>query len=457
MNIYSILFAVLIVIYSVLITFIDGAVAIDEPNLILLGWIGLFQFFLTIYSWLKCGNGLFSIYTVFSVSLFLFSYGQCLIYPFGIDLLDFSLIGYLEISERDIYVGQLYTLLFLAAFHFGALLFSHKFRITGISYQEDCNYGKIQMVGWFFFLISAYPYFSDLIQSLLLSIAYGYSALYGGDPTVGLDTLPSQIGQLLIPSVICLFIGYKNNHLMRNVCLSILLMISILLILSGGRSMGVILLAQIVVMYNYCIKPISKKGVVLLLISAIGLLSVLSAIEETRNDYNRSLSDIKIEQSYEGVVNTVAEMGLSMSCLIKTQELVPESENYRYGKTYLYSFTTIIPNLGFWKYHPAKKEANMSEWLTEKMGLSYGTGFSTCAEAYINFGFWGWLMMMLLGYVLAGLSSIMEKAVKANNCPMIIFSLIMLVFILKLPRNNFIGIVRPFFYYALPLYYLCKK
>ena len=456
MKLYSLLFTALIVIYSVVITLLDEAFVVDKSNLVLLGWIGLFQFFLTIYSWLKCGNGLYSPYTVFSICLFLFSYGQCLVYPLGIDLLDPSLIGHLGIAMSDVYVGQLYTLLFLAAFHLGALLFSRKFRNTRKTYQEDCNYGRIQKVGWFFFLISAYPYFSDLIQSMLLSMRFGYGAMYGGDPTVGLDTLSSQIGQLFIPSVICLFIGYKENHFMRNVFLSFLLFIVLLLFATGGRSMGVILLAQIVVMFNYIIKPISKKGTVILLISVIGLMSVLSAIKEIRTEANRSISDIKVEHSYKGAVNTIAEMGLSMSCLIKTQEFVPASENYRYGKTYLYSFTTIIPNLGFWEYHPAKKEANMSEWLTGKLGTTFGTGFSMCAEAYINFGYWGWLMMMLLGYAIASLSLTMEKAVKTNNCPLIVLSLIMLVFALRLPRNNFVGIVRPFFFYALPIFFLCK-
>lgn len=48
--------------------------------------------------------------------------------------------------------------------------------------------------------------------------------------------------------------------------------------------------------------------------------------------------------------SAISEMGGSMYPMITTMEIVPEREEFRYGSSYLYSATSIIPNLGFGIY-----------------------------------------------------------------------------------------------------------
>lgn len=146
-----------------------------------------------------------------------------------------------------------------------------------------------------------------------------------------------------------------------------------------------------------------------------------------------------------------------MFCLIKTRNLVPEKQDYRYGKSYLYAFTSIIPNLGFWDIHPAKKEANLSDWLTDSLGLDYGTGFSMCAEAFANFGYLGFIAFFFWGWFMASILGKIEWSVQTRNYAQMAFLLILFWFFLTLPRNNFINLIRPIFFVAGPIYLYCTK
>ena len=158
-----------------------------------------------------------------------------------------------------------------------------------------------------------------------------------------------------------------------------------------------------------------------------------------------------------GAVDAVAEMGGTMFCLIKTMNLVPDYQDYRYGKSYVYAFTSLIPNFGFWEIHPAKKESNLSEWLTNSLGLNYGTGFSMCAEAYANFGYLCFIVFFLWGWFIEGLFGRIETSIIRKDYALLAFLLILFWFFLTLPRNNFINLVRPLFFIAGPIYLYCGK
>ena len=101
---------------------------------------------------------------------------------------------------------------------------------------------------------------------------------------------------------------------------------------------------------------------------------------------------------------------------------------FRYGESYLYSLTTIIPNLGFWDAHPGAIKAHLGNWLQDVLGLDYGPGFSMAAEAYINFGWFGILFMMLLGCFYGWLFSLISRKEEPEQYNPIVFFLYFLFF-----------------------------
>lgn len=429
-----------------------------------MGRWGVVLFVLCAYTWYKSGNELVSPYFFFFIVLFVFSYGQSLLYAFDLISEKRDLIGQRGVTISQIYEAQKATLNMLTSFYLGAFVMANfKFKryeniavynseYDELTYQNGIS--ALKRIGLYLFAISFIPYMVELIQNMVLSIKYGYGSLYGGNVKIGFANTLSFISAYFIPSIICLFIGYQENDKIRKMIYGLCGIIIMIILLTGGRSRGVILASLLVILQHIIIKRISKKQFLLLGIVALFSLTLLSTIANLRTTSNRSIEEyIKSESNNSnGMVDAVAEMGWSMFPLIKTQTFVPEYEGYRYGKTYFYAFTTIIPNIGFWEIHPAKKESNLGEWLTKKLNYTFGTGFSMCAEAYINWGKFAPFMMLLLGM----LFQYLLREVDNRNLPLLIFSLIMFWFCLTIPRNSFINTVRSFAYYALPIYYYVK-
>ncbi len=429
-----------------------------HADLTLQGIIGLCQLCISIISWHKRTNNIVSPYVIFLIVLYTFSLGQALMYPIGI-ITEYDLSRYLDITTRELYKAQHYTLYMLSCFHIGALLTKNE---PANIQQGEKNLNqnenqRIKHVGWILFCISIIPYYNELISNMILSISQGYSSIYGHDVKIGVNNIWGLIGELFIPSIVCLFIAYKNNKTII-IALSCIIATNILAILiTGGRTNAVILIALYILLFHYNIRTINKKELILIIAGGVCLLSILSNIRISRDDlYSRALESSP-QISTNSAADAVGEMGSSIFCLVKTMEYVPDHEEYRYGRSYLFAFTTLIPNLGFWEIHPARKEANLGDWLTNLLSLNYGTGFSMCAEAYINFGKACWLFMLVFGYVMAKLLGMADMAILRDNAPLFIFSIIIFWFCLSLPRNSFIILVRPIFFYALPIYYLCHN
>lgn len=448
---------ILLILISIVYAIIGNT--IDQPtmhSLGMMGWFGIIQLIYCVISWIKRGNQLISPYVIFLLSLYVFSFGQSFLWALGLDS-DRTLVGFYGITISEIFDAQVLTLIMLASFHIGASFWMTKRNTNVNSFDISKNYTpQLKQIGWFFFIISAIPYASETIHDMVLSMTKGYGAVFGKGK-VGLDNLTGFISDYFIPSVICLFIVYKNSKVFRKFFLGILLLNVTAILITGGRSNAVILLSLLIIMYHYLIKQFTRKWILVGGIGALLLLQVLAYIANIRTEEGRNIGfdGIKIESN--AAVDAIAEMGGTMFCQIKTMELVPSKESYRYGKSYLYSFTTLIPNLGFWEIHPAKKESNLGDWLTDSLGLGYGTGFSMCAEAYANFGYYGFIIFFFWGWFLANVFGKIEISAKTQNYALMAFLLILYWYFLKLPRNNFINLVRPLFFVAGPIYLYCTK
>ncbi len=448
-----------LVLLIVIVVFYSQIVSHPEYNdLRVMGILGFIQLLFSIWSWKYLGKELINPYLFFLVALYTFSFGQSLLYVFNIVSERRDLIGFQGITFKEIFDSQVLTLVMLSCFHIGAILSVSRLEESTYSSLSIDYTKRIRRVGWVLFIVSIIPYFSRIIQDMIFSMMYGYGALYERVEEVGISQIDKYIGDYFVPSLICLFVGYRLNPKMRYFIFGLCLFNIVAILLTGGRTYAVILFALLILLYHYGVKRISLKGGIVLVVFSVLFLTLLTAISHSRSESKRSVKvyfqkDSGIEN---GVTETIAEMGSSMFCLIKTKEIVPSREDYRYGRSYFYSFMSLIPNLGFWDMHPARLEANLGNWLTNKLGLSYGTGYSMCAEAYINFGIGGSVAMLILGFLLGKIFKTDSRLFKENPA-LLIFSLILFWFCLKMTRNSFIGFVRAFFYYALPIYYVITR
>lgn len=423
-------------------------------TLAVMGWLGIFQLSFSIITWMKRGNQFLSPYVLFLFALYMFSYGQSFLWALGLESAR-TLIGFQGITIHQIFTAQIWTIIMLAFFQIGASYYvdKHSYTYDTVLVPKDTT-NKLKEIGWFLFVISVIPYASETIRNMIISMTNGYGAIYGVGK-IGFDNLAGVIADYFIPSIICLFVAYRNNSEMRNVLLLIIGLNILAILITGGRSNAVILIALFLIMYNYLVRRFTRRWLIVGVVGGYFLLTLLAVVANVRTNAGRDFSFSEIKLENKDAVNAVAEMGGTMFCLIKSQDIVPSRENYRYGKSYLYSFTTLIPNLGFWPIHPAKKESNLGEWLTAKLGLGYGTGFSMCAEAYVNFGYLCFFAFFFWGFFLAKIFGKIEISVKTKDYAFLAFLLILFWFSLKLPRNSFINLVRPMFFIAGPIYLYC--
>lgn len=449
---------IILLIISLISLFVGWGTSLPTlQSLSLMGWICLLQFLYSIISWVKKGNQLLSPYIIFLITLYIFSTGQSFLWALGLES-NRTLIGFYGVTIAEIFKAQIFTQIMLAFFQIGASTYMVKISMIRIPKEKiDIDSTKLKKVGWILFIVSVIPYFQTMITRLLLSLSQGYGALFEGEEKVGFENIGGFISDYYIPSIICLFIAYRRNVYMRSFITFVLIINIIAILITGGRSNAVILIALLLIMYNYLVSKFKRKTFLFGILGAFFLLQILAYVGSSRSELGRSTNFNEVKFEDNAAVDAIAEMGSTMFCLIKTQNLVPDKFDYKYGKSYAYSFTTLIPNIGLWKIHPAKKESNLSNWLTETLGLSFGTGFSMCAEAYINFGYFCFVVFFIWGYFLANIFGKIEISAKTGDWAALAFLLILFWFFLKLPRNNFINLVRPIFFVAGPIYLYCNN
>lgn len=199
---------------------------------------------------------------------------------------------------------------------------------------------------------------------------------------------------------------------------------------------------------------LSTLAFVLIAIPAIGLLrdtgQAFGKIEQ--DDIMASARKAKVE-------NAFTEMGQTGAVLAHILRLVPETDPYRYGQSYIYALKDSIPNIGFSQNQSERLKAKSdalinhdatlnlipSDWITYRLdpvrfAAGEGIGFSGIGEPYINFGLSGVVFFfILLGFLLGRLESVNLL----NHPRYLIFSGIALWPLIPLVRNDVGNFTKP--------------
>ena len=459
------------------IVFITDAAAKDDVVRIYdycFAWFGILTYIWCLWSWYKLRKELLCPYVVFFTVAFVFMFGQSFLTGIGVPIPRNDLRT--MYPPRSILMADVFTVLGLTAFHLGAIALaqdeeallerveSKNAAKTIKAMSSTSLYSGTLVAGWVLFLISIVPTVTFSFQRLVLALQYGYSFLY--DPSLvetGLDAVFSRIRLFFPISLICLFIGASDRKFIRMLVFACTVMTVGVGFLTGGRGQSMVLITTALCMYHYLVRPIRGMLSVITGIAGVFLLSFMPVIYKLRSVIGRGLLDyfeaFISSWGKEGLlVQAISEMGGSMFPLINVMNLVPRVYSFRYGESYLYSLFTVIPNVGFWDVHPSAIKANLGNWLQQVLGLSYGPGFSAVAEAYINFGWAGIAFMFFLGMFYGRIFSLVKYEYdKMKYDPallVLVFSVLSLTVMTN--RNSFIGTVRAFAYYAIPVYLLCR-
>lgn len=414
-------------------------------------------------SWHKITNTKFDAYLLFSIALYLFNVGHLFLIPFNGVTEKFSFVDSWDITKATLFRVEYIVLSFLLAFHIGAIFAVKKKDVQFCqSLTRIGQLESIKKVGWLGVFVSMPFYISVTIKKLLIVAIYGYLGLYTNDNSnLEINSFSRILSDLFEPSVLCLVFYYENIKKHRLVTYSLSFLITCLpAFFFGARTGAVIMLGLMFLIYYISNKgEIPFKRIIIYAVSAYMILVLLVLVRNTRLYSNDSNNNFEISSELQKTIqeekiipSVISEMGWSMYATIKTIEMLNNpNENLRYGSSFLWSFTTLIPNF-FWETHPAQEHANMSNWITKKLNFNYGIGFSIIAESYVNFGRAGFIFMFFFGILICTTLRPVNPLLYDNNYIRTMVSIIFLWFIILIVRNNFMDTIRYVGYYVFPIY-----
>jgi oligosaccharide repeat unit polymerase len=163
-------------------------------------------------------------------------------------------------------------------------------------------------------------------------------------------------------------------------------------------------------------------GLVLMVLA----ISFIGVLREAGGAYG-SLEESKFERAWsKSSAKETVQLGQTGGLLAQVLRLVPASDPYRYGMTYVHALVDSVPNVMPEINESQRKAAKSrsvidpdaierlapSDWITyriarEKFDVGQGVGFTTIGEAYLNFGVIGVVaFFLLLGFFFGKLEAI---------------------------------------------------
>lgn len=426
---------------------------------------GIILLTVSLLSWKQIHGEFINAYTIYLIICYLFMYGQCFLWAFGLDVNN-DLRD--KFSSDQIIRAQVFTLFGLLFFHLGALFITTRSKYVSlvsrlVSKNNDLyKVNSLRKTGVVLFLISLIPFIINMTQKVEKAKSFGYGALYDFSYTrTHTSTLMDVLSSLLISAILCLAVGFNKNKIMKILILTIIMLIIMINLFIGTRFEAYSLTICILLIWLHQKKKVNMHNKIAIYLIILLLIQLIPIIRSFRNQDNRDIGDfIRVVRrdffNYSYLIDGVSELGGSMFPLISTMEIVPSTYPYRLGKTYFFSFLTIVPNIGLWDVHIGYLEANVNDWLQNVLGLSYGPGYSMVAEAYINFGWLGLIFLFLLGAFIGGLLYLINKRTLNDKPTLYIIIIVFLYFSIITTRNSFVANIRALFYYSFPIYLTSK-
>lgn len=392
----------------------------------ILGWIEFV--FCVITMKIKCGK-FFTLYSIFLIFSFLFTYGQCLMWALNIHLEN-------EIGKQRLYTlgttnndaivhTQMLTLIGLLVFHCGSLI-SYRKKPANNKFVEiendpqDQKKNALLGASWICNIVSSPFMLYSILRSVAINSIYGYGAVLNNAAVVATqNNFVLLIRMMYIPSLFGILISseYKKGYV--RYCYISFALYMILSMLAGDRGEWLFPLLLIVWMHHNYYKPIMAKRMLGYIIAGFLLASISVGIRDSRNT-GVTVSGFldALSGSQNPIISAIFEMGGSMR---PTLVLVQYGWNsYPYGNSYLLALIGMITEKPLSTLIPGYE--SLSGWFSRSyLGIKYGAGFSFIAEAFANYGPYLFLVAMFLMGILFSKGMFFAEGINYKKRPLASF------------------------------------
>jgi oligosaccharide repeat unit polymerase len=443
--------------------------SIYEKKVFLIGNWGIISILMLIWvviSWKIITGKVFSYYGVFFMIALLLHFGQT-----WTELLAPNSLTYSSLTEfyntKEINVGYLYSACCLMILHLAAIMAAianiYKAKRPDAEQvgKKPVNINILSAFGLALFIFSFFPKVIIDIKLYGFVTEGGYLAIYTNPLTGRLWSILYTMMGFFYPSVYILLYCFKEKKRQWNLlyygvicyCLAYGLLI-------GNRGIMFMLIVSLILYRHFVYKKYTKRETLILALFAVLVLMLSSTIALIRNNAGNSITTDVIRNDIEGynlVYSSISEFGGTAMSLLVGMDFVPDILPFGNGITYLASSAIIIPD-------PLGAFAWLSPYTTFSGVLNHyhtGLGGSFIAEAYYNFGNYGFAFMAILGLIIGKYLTKMDmEKYKNNYSTSIIWASLMYLAILMYERDQFYSITSgllQYFIYPWVLYWIFKQ
>lgn len=362
-----------------------------------------------LYSWARLAGSIFSPYWLFVVVSVLFNGGHAVLQVLGLN--ERGVLGS-AFSETTTAATVYFTTLSLMLMHLGALLRLALRPANTAESSARANDRFASQLGLLMILIAIVPMYLQVRDNLSTVINSGYLALYQREVKTNVGSWHALLSQFMLPGAFLIAAASRERSTLRNLSLVIVLLYFVIHMFTGYRGTSVAAAAAFGWVWHTRIRrlPIPACVAAGALISFV-VFPMISVFRASTGEDRLSWSSFTrtLETIENPAVSALSEMGTSMNTTAHTMDLVPAIRDFDAGASYLFAALTVVPNIFGTPLHPSTERGTPSEWLIRTVSYRVamaggGMGYSYIAESYLNFGWMGPpLVMVILGFALAAL------------------------------------------------------
>lgn len=424
-NIFS--FLILFFVWQVASVFIFSSSSLFSGNIDAIIYFfdlaGTIQLIWTIKSIRNLYRGnYFNLYLVFFLFLYVFSYGQFLMWTFGAYYENQMTVStHVRFIDKATVVRiQSLSLALLAIFHFGVLLTNRNYENKINSrFENPIEINWLKKLSLPALVISFAINFYYSIIGFQQAAIVGYSALFERD----MPPIIKYLSYMFVPSLYLVLITRDYDKKMYFFLTFLFTLYALPLLITGDRGSWIYFLGPWLWLYikfvnseDIMVDPKTVKRKTIFASVFVGLLLFISSsFVSVRHDGYTTLAEdaFSTEDFYTPFVKPFFEMGQSARVLgILIQDNLDQT--WQYGNTFVADILGMVyPTIKVLLGYP---DMYVENWIsTDYLYLeNYGVGFSSFAEAYLNGGlYFSWFYILLLGIFIGKLIVIKDEDVKS--------------------------------------------
>jgi oligosaccharide repeat unit polymerase len=425
----------------------------------ILAWSSIFSIIVTYLCWIKGTKSYFDPFILFITSMLLFLSGHQLLYVLGMGDVIEGILNSIVMTPT-INTALLQVVVCFSFFGFGTLAAIKINRTNKIAAKvdkeeitEDAKEAAVKKIG---FIILAVCFIPMLLysQAVLERVMQGgYAQLYLDIQFGGMMAIYKIGSSAFISGAILVLSGCRGISKTAVLAISAVIIATLPSLFSGERSLAFLPLMAAGWVWHRKVSPIPLwlifwAGIILLFIIFPIMRSIREVAGVERTDFGSYWA--MLGSIDNPVIAIIDEMGKSLRVVAWTLEVVPSSRGFDWGLSYLYALLSLVPNLG-WDVHPSYAN-RLSLWLAmlirpEWAMIGGGFGYSFLAEAYLNFG---WVGIVVISYLLGnGIAAMVLKVQETNDSLKIALIGCLTVKLLFFPRAETQQVLRDIVWYSI--------